>query len=195
MPAAVPASHDLQRLSVREVVALFRTLECPGIEEMRGEYRARLLRQPGQLAEMSGRALLSNPLAPWLCKAFRPVDGRTGRGYNTFRVLGRVVQRFPMQTRVAPSRYDERPAYQLIYGAYRSLCGDIHMVDEVRRLSQGLYLGIGTWGFSERQRGVPLPFTLEGPVAPYRGDIGTERPGFVVGTREIPALPHWERTT
>lgn len=155
---------------------------------MDGEYRARLLRQPGRVANLTGYALLSNPLAPWLCKAFRPVDHDTGRGYNTFRVAGRLVQRFPMQTRLAPSRYDERPAYQLIYGAYRSLCGDIHMVDEVRRLRDGAYLGIGTWGFSDRQRRVALPFLLEGPVAPYRGDIGTERPGFFVSEREIPAL-------
>lgn len=181
-------SLDVRTLSAGELLDLFRTLEAPPISEMHGEYAARLLRQPAVLAQVLGHGLLSNPLAPWLCKAFRPVDGDSGRGYNTFRIGGRVVQRFPMQTRLAPSRYDGKPAYHLIYGAYESLCGDIHMVDEVRQLARGVYLGIGTWGFTDRQRRIALPFLLEGPVGVYRGDIGEPRRGFTVGKREIPAL-------
>jgi len=49
-----------------------------------------------------------------------------------------------MVTLVAPSRYDGRPAFQLVYRAFRSYCSFIHMVDEVRRLKAGQYLGIGT---------------------------------------------------
>jgi hypothetical protein len=181
-------SIDVRHLSVGELVDLFQTLHAPAIADMHGEYAARLLRQPGLLANLAGHGLLSNPVMGWLCKAFRPVDAERGRGYNTFRVAGRVVQRFPMQTRLAPSRYDGRPAYHLIYGAYRSLCGDIHMVDEVRQLAPGTYLGMGTWGFTDRQRRVALPFLLEGPVGAYRGDIGELRLGFQVSTREIPRL-------
>jgi hypothetical protein len=124
---------------------------------------------------------------PWLCKAFRPVSEETGRGYNSFKLLGRVVQFFPMQTLIAPSRYDGNSAYQLVYQAYHSLCGYIHMVDEVRRISSDLYLGIGTWGFTNRQRHIALPFMLEGPAAPYRGDQGITRKGVVIN-QEIPAL-------
>lgn len=179
---------DLRHLSTGEALDLFRTLEAPTVAEMHGEYAARLLRQPGVIAQVLGHGLLSNPVMPWLCKAFRPVDRETGRGYNTFRIGGRVVQRFPMQTRLAPSRFDGKPAYQLIYGAYRSLCGDIHMVDEVRQFSPGVYLGMGTWGFTDGQRRIALPFLLEGPIGEYRGDIGEVRRGFVPGHRDIPAL-------
>lgn len=179
---------DVRLLSTGELLELFQTLRAPAIAEMHGEYAARLLRQPGLAAELSAHVLLSNPVASWLCKAFRPVDAESGRGYNTFRLAGRVVQRFPMHTRLAPSRYDGEPAYHLIYGAYRSLCGDIHMVDEVRRLAPGVYLGMGTWGFTERQRQVALPFLLEGPAGAYRGDLGEPRVGFEVGRREIPRL-------
>jgi hypothetical protein len=61
------------------------------------------------------------------------------------------------------------------------------MVDEVRRLEAGQYLGIGTVGFSTAQRQVPRPFLMTGPVAPYRGDIGKERAGFKVES-ELPGL-------
>ncbi|PTU30973.1 hypothetical protein [Stenotrophobium rhamnosiphilum] len=178
---------DLKKFSVEQSLELFLQLEAPAMSEMNGEYPATLLQQPSLLATLAGQVSVRNPLVPWLCKAFRPVDVENGRGYNTFRTMGRIVQRFPMQTVIAPSRYDGKPAYQLVYRAYNSMCGDIHMVDEVRRVSSNLYLGIGTWGFTNRQRQVALPFMLEGPTAPYRGDIGTPRKGFAL-SKEVPAL-------
>lgn len=182
------SAGDLRRLSTDELLQLFCTLEAPGIEEMQGEYTASLLAQPNWLATATGRAAVANPLRRWLCKAFRPVDGETGRGYNSFLQGGRVVQRYPMLTLLAPSRFDGRPAYQLIYRQFKSACGDVHMVDEVRRVASGLYLGIGTWGFTAAQRRIPLPFVLEGPVATYLRDIGRVRKNFQIGPRELPAI-------
>ena len=180
---------ELMKLGFRDVLALFARLEAPELTEMHGEYAARLLAQPNAASAFIGHLTVNNPLMPgrWLCKAFRPVDAASGRGYNTFSQLGRTVCRFPMQTLIAPSRYDGRPAYQLVYRAYQSMCGDIHMVDEVRRVGSGLYLGIGTWGFSDKQRRIPLPFMLQGPVSPYRADIGSPRSQFDLHT-EVPAL-------
>ncbi len=180
MPTSGPQADDVRKMSHRELTELFETLECPKLEEMNGEYAARLLRQPSRLAAISGNIILNNPVLPgkWLCKAFRPVSAKNGRGYNAFDVLGRKVKRFPMLTLIAPSRFDGKPAFQLVYQAYKSFCGDIHMVDEVRRLGEGAYLGIGTWGFTDAQRMIPLPFLLEGINEAYSGDIGTGRPGF-----------------
>lgn len=191
-PALTEAA--LQAMSFKELMALFATLPAPELSEMDGEFAAALLAQPGALAQIIGNLTVNNPLMPgrWLCKAFRPVFEHSGRGYNAFAHLGRKVQRYPMQTLIAPSRYDARPAYTLVYAAYRSMCGAIHMVDEVRRVAPGLYLGIGTWGFTARQRQVALPFVLRGPVAPYAGDIGTAKRGFDV-RQEIPALQHQTR--
>lgn len=184
----ITSAAELRRLSTDALTRLFVTLPAPGLGEMQGEYRARLLAQPHWLATVGGRVLLENPLAAWQCKAFRPVDADTGRGYNTFRQGGRIVQRYPMLTLVAPSRFDGRPAYQLVYRHFHSACGAVHMVDEVRRVAPGLYLGMGTWGFSDAQRRIPWPFVLEGPVAPYSGDFGRERDHFEIGRRELPAL-------
>jgi len=123
----------------------------------------------------------------WLSKSFRPVDRERGRGCNGFRHFGKVVTRFPMATLIAPSRFDGRPAFQLVYRAYVSLFGAMHVVDEVRRLEAGRYLGLGTMGFTSAQRQVPLPFLLEGPTGPYPGDLGEPMRGFRVES-ELPAL-------
>lgn len=180
------AAADVDALTTDELLTLFRSLACPAIDEMDGEYAARLLKQPNAFAAFGGRLLTTNPLMFWRGKAFRPVDATTGRGYNHFDVGGRVVQRFPMHTELAPSRFDGRPAYQLVYRAFASACGDINMVDEIRRLAPGVYLGIGTCGFTDAQRRIGLPFLLEGPTGAYRGDIGRARRGFRIGRRELP---------
>ncbi|AUM13318.1 hypothetical protein [Ketobacter alkanivorans] len=179
---------ELEFLKTPELVELFARLEPPSVTEMQGEYAAHLLAQPNWLAGVVGRATLDNPLQHWLCKAFRPVDDVSGRGYNTFQQGRRVVQRFPMGTQLAPSRFDGKPAFQLIYRHFHSLCGTVHMVDEVRRAAPGLYLGLGTYGFTDAQRRIPYPFLLTGPQGPYRGDIGRPRKHFHPGSRELPAL-------
>ena len=169
-------------------MAQFRELQSPWMEEMHGDYDARLLRQPGPIATIGGYLAVRTPLMPWRSKGFRPVDETAGRGYNSFAPGGKLIRRYPMDTQIAPSRYDGRPAYTLIYAAYRSTCGWINMVDEVRRVADGLYLGIGTWGFTDRQRRVALPFVLRQTTRPYLGDLGTRRIGFSPGPRELPAL-------
>ncbi len=180
---------DLQAMSFKDLMALFGKLPAPSIKEMDGEFAARLLAQPSALAQLIGNLTVNNPFMPgrWLCKAFKPVSAERGQGYNAFAHLGRTVQRYPMQTLIAPSRYDRRPAYTLVYASFQSMCGAIHMVDEVRRVAPDLYLGIGTWGFTDKQRQVPLPFVLRGPIAPYAGHIGRPKKGFDAH-QEIPAL-------
>lgn len=189
--ASALTESELLAMGFKELMALFSGLSAPEISEMDGEFAARLLAQPSALAQFTGNLTVNNPLMPghWLCKAFRPVSAQSGRGYNAFKHLGRKVQRYPMQTLIAPSRYDGRSAYTLVYAAFQSMCGAIHMVDEVRRVAPGLYLGIGTWGFTDRQRQVALPFVLRGPVAPYAADIGTPKRGFDV-RQDIPTLKH-----
>ena len=180
---------DVHQLSAHELVELFKTLECPDLIEMNGEYRGEQLRAPGMVSTIIGTLFTNNPLlfGKWLSKSFRPIDDICGRGYNSLMHHGRVTRQGPMRTLIAPSRFDGRPAYQLVYRAYHSVCGFVHMVDEVRRLDAGSYLGIGTVGFTDTQRHVPLPFLLTGPIGPYAGDIGTERTGFDV-VSDLPAL-------
>jgi hypothetical protein len=179
---------DLRAASTFELLSLFRDLPAPPLSEMHGDYDATLLQQPSLAADVSGFFAVGLPFSPWLSKGFRPVSESEGRGYNSFRQLGKVVQRYAMRTAIAPSRYDGRPSFTLMYKAYRSTCGLINMVDEVRRVDEGLYLAIGTWGFSKRQRQIPLPFALRSTDRPYLGDIGSPRSAFQPSAREIPSL-------
>jgi hypothetical protein len=183
------SESDLLAMSLKELMALFARSTAPTVQQMNGEFAARLLTQPSKLAQVIGDFTVNNPLMPgrWLCKAFRPISGEQGRGYNAFAHLGRTVQRYPMETLIAPSRYDGRPAYTLVYASFRSMCGAVNMVDEVRQVGPDLYLGIGTWGFTDAQRRIPLPFVLRGPFAPYAGDIGKRKRMFDV-RQAIPAL-------
>jgi len=161
MSPASPLAVKLGTLATGELLTLFKTLEAPTIAEMDGEFAASLLQQPTLLATVIGRLNLNNPVmsGTWLCKAFRPLTTREGRGYNGFRHFGRIVQRFPMRTLIAPSRYDGRPAYQLVYRAYHSLSGELHMVDEVRRGAPGVYLGLGTGVSAQRSASFPYRFS------------------------------------
>ena len=171
MVTATRDEIDVKTLNTPELLELFLRLETPAVDEMNGEYAATTLRMDSLLARTSFLSF-SNPFWPgmWKAKGFRPIDLTVGRGYNLFMRLGKPVQRFPMLTRIAPSRYDGKPSYHLVYDAYRSVCGAVHMVDEIRRLKPGEYLGFGTCGVIEAQRRIVYPFLLNGPIASYRGD-------------------------
>lgn len=179
--------EQLRRLSPAQLHTLFASLDAPAIAEMDGEYHAELLAQPYGVVGQMGELFLNNPLQTWLCKSFRPVDAHYGRGYNTFLQGGRVVQRYPMLTTIAASRYDGKPAYTLIYRYFHSLCGLINIVDEVRQVAPDLYLGMGTYGFTRAQRQIAWPFLLQKSDTAYRQDIGKRRQQFVISARELPA--------
>lgn len=178
---------QLQQLSYAEICKLFRTLSAPKLEQMQGEYRALMLAQPNWLSQKLGD-LLHTDYVNWQSKAFRPVSSTEGRGYNFFMGKRGAEQLYPMKTLIAPSRYDQKPAYTLVYAAFDSLCGRINMVDEIRQINDTLYLGMGTWGFSAKQRRVGYPFLLQDVGAAYRGDIGVAKADFIVSKKHIPAL-------
>jgi hypothetical protein len=177
-------------LGFDDLMRLFYQLDAPTMFDMHGEYSARLLAQRSLLDAIPVHMLLYTPfvLGTWQCKAFRPVTKERGRGYNTFTYSGHTVFRAPMDTLIAPSRFDARPAYHLVYSGYRrSIAGTIRMVDEIRKISNDAYLGMGTWGYAGWQRQRPIPFLLTGPISPYRDDIGVAKSGFDVRS-QIPAL-------
>lgn len=167
----------LMRAPATELFELYSRLDAPSMTEMSGEFSATLLNQSHPLIYKLGMLSLYNPFYPghWLAKGFAPVSETEGHGYNLFRFRNRMVRRWPMLTVIAPSRFDNKPAYQLIYPACHSICGKINMIDEIRRIDEGLYLGFGTCGFSRTQRRQRLPFALQGSVGEFRGFTGKTR--------------------
>lgn len=186
---------ELSLLNNAEQVEVFKTLECPSMEEMNGEFRGKMLAFPTLIKKLFWGIASKNPVLPgiWQGKSFRTLDGQSGVGYNSVKrlgVLGGRVDLWPMQTRIAPSFFDGKPSFQLVYRAFDHYAGDIHMLDEVRRLDDGRYLGIGRTGGSVEERRLPMPFLLVGPVGSYREDIGTPRAGFDLDTElELLEIP------
>lgn len=59
--AAIPRPDEL---AFDEVMRLFGTLEAPEIDELNGEYHARLLANPSRVRRAIWQATLSNPVFP-----------------------------------------------------------------------------------------------------------------------------------
>ncbi|MBI9077283.1 MAG: hypothetical protein JEZ02_17885 [Desulfatibacillum sp.] len=167
--------QKLQGLKLGKIMEVFSTLPAPGFFEMNGEYKANLMDHGNFLNNMASNLLIGTSLfdGVWLCKCFTPESGTQGWGYNSFRKSGRVVRKYPMKTSIVKSRFDGRDVFQLYYPGFKSRIGAINMVDEVRKVNDNLYLGVGTWGFTKKQRMIPLPFTLSGPPEPF---VGVDKP-------------------
>jgi hypothetical protein len=74
----------------------------------------------------------------------------------------------------------------MYYGRFNNYAGDVELIDEIRRLDDGAYLGIYTanetvLGFSTvklgNTRSEPDIFGLSGPVGPW---VGVDDPGLEV---------------
>ncbi len=164
--AAAPTAAELKAMSLADVLAVFGELPAPSLDEMEGEYVATLLDQGGTAMNVVS-FLATNVPRRWLGKAFQPVEGAEhGHGYNWFQGKIRTVRRYRMKTYVARSAIDDGTSYVLEYRPYnRGPMGS--MVDEVRRVAPGLYLGVGRVGLGRLMRTRHYPFLLEGPVGPF----------------------------
>ncbi len=165
--------EDITAMKQHELMKLFLTLPAPSIQELQGEYR-------GTLLDLGFFRFIKKILAyfalssdflngKWLGKGFTALSDNEGHGYNSYRKAGKVRHILPMKTYMAKSRYDGKRAFILDYTTYRSSARFINMVDEVRKINDTLYLGIGTWGYSGWQRRVPFFFALSGPPIKYIG--------------------------
>ena len=170
-------ASDLIAMSHEQLVDLFTTLEAPTLSEMNGEFDGTALRQPTLLRSAIALFKVRNPFYLWKTKGFRQIDEESGRGYNIHRraFTGSLVYRDPMTTRIVTSHIDGKPAFQLDYRTFDTVNGTINLVDDVRRVAPGLYLGFGMLGFTDKQRSVLQPFMLEATSRSYVRDVGVLR--------------------
>jgi len=167
--------RDLLMMPLGEVLDLYHRLPAPSFDEMHGEFAATLLDQ-GSARGYLLSAFAVNMKGRWLCKAFEPSGPNEGHGYNSFMTPRGVRRAARMRTRLGPSKLagDANEAFHLEYADFNSLRQSglggalLHtMFDEVRKVSEGLYLGIGRAGFTAAMRNELHPFILEGPIAPF----------------------------
>ena len=159
---------QLRSLNRSELKQLYRELEPPSFDQIKGEFESELLCQGGSFSEALTRKLL-NSYGEWVGKAFEPTTDQMGYGYTCFNKGGVVHAALPSVIRIGDSLTGNGQAMLIEYPASRGMAR--LMADEVRQLCPGLLLGIGTYGvkFGQRDRWRrKMPFALLGPVRPLQ---------------------------
>ncbi len=177
-----PSTEDLtlERLRHRteaELTALWSASPAPTLEEVHGEYQSAM---PMPFARRHDDFHHAYGLGEWIGKAFAPIPNGafSGQGYNLCIKDGTVQRWMRFGTRIDSSIVDGRPALMMHYSAFDNLCAEPDLVDEIRKLRDGLFIAVCTMGadnelFGEvdpaTSRTPPLPFLLRGPFAPWQG--------------------------
>ncbi|MDY6905573.1 MAG: hypothetical protein SWH61_12910 [Thermodesulfobacteriota bacterium] len=188
--------EDLIPLTRKQLMGLFRELDAPDMAEMHGEYRAALLDSGHIVSRFLSWWYLYATWGAWQHKAFEPLGQDHGHGYNTFlttearlyenyfvasimkavsilkaffrmNYAQRLARVMLNQTAMVTSVFDGRPSFQLSYRPYNTFFTNT-MTDEVRRINDNLYLGIGRLTVTLGKYN-PMPFVLIGPPDPWVG--------------------------
>ncbi|MDD9972133.1 MAG: hypothetical protein OXR73_38155 [Myxococcales bacterium] len=176
--AAVEWTEDrIMALTRAELVRLWTA--CPAVEmaELDGEYKGLVPNKGNKRAEEAYAKVLfdeNSPRGYWLGKAFAPRSSSKGDGYNRWRRPDGSVDRYMrFATEMGTSLIDGKPALLMYYGAYRHRFvpeGKSNtLIDEIRKLADGVYLGLATTEATDGSRTTPDHFVLLGPTGRYIG--------------------------
>ena len=169
--------HEMSREAAFE---LWMTLSAPTLNEIHGEYTG-YVHDGGDrtVREAKTKFFYDSPCGFWLGKAYKPGSGGKGEGYNFFRNVDGTVRRYRrFATEIGPSSLDGRPSLIMYYRAFDNYAGEMDLVDDIRRVADGVYLCVytgteGVPGFSTKKpgqaRSEPELFALTGPVGPWVG--------------------------
>ena len=170
----------LQALTRQDILELFQMLPAPAETELDGEYAGYPYyghsHEEWQLAftflnTSYGTTVDGVERGYWLGKAFSPISGGTGEGYNVYlRGDNPVTRSSRFLTRIGASELDGRPVLLLEYAPFKNSSGDRGIVDEVRKVQDGLYPGLAFWNDPhDGQRTLIGPIFLAGPIHPWVG--------------------------
>lgn len=158
--------------------------ESPAVEmaELCGEYKGLVPNAGDVERQKSTASVMYNDafLGHWLGKSYYPLSHKRGDGYNRYRQADGTIRRFMrFATEMGTSRVDGKPALMMYYGAYRPTYAyrmnympetmENTLVDEIRKLEDGVYLGVGTIDMPDGTRTEPGHFVLMGPVGHWVG--------------------------
>lgn len=160
--------REFMALDAAEQLAAWRSLPPPPFAELDGEYEI----QRADIADPAARALVEkhlynehSPTGCWLGKCYQPLGQATGEGYNKSRMAdGRIVRRGRFGTHLGRSLVDGRPSLMMTYSSFRTGSqGSTDLVDEMRKLTGGVYVGIGTQRISLVRARIAREQTGAGP--------------------------------
>lgn len=161
------AVNDLVRKHKSDLIALWQTLPAPDLQELNGEYLARSLDIDGNVKRLVA-LVMTNRKGIWLGKAFFPTGKDGGDGYNYWMHPRKgVVRAMPMKTYIGQSNLDANLSFFVDYSHGRrgvSARGR----DEVRKIRDDLYFGLGYILGPGGKPASPYGFLLEGPALPFQ---------------------------
>jgi len=166
--------EKIMALTREEVLELWGQAPAVEMAELCGEYNG-LIPNAGdeERQKATAKVMYEGPLGYWLGKAYSPLSHTKGDGYNRYRQKDGTIHRFMrFATEMGTSLIDGKPALMMYYGAYqlKVLQGrENTLVDEIRKLADGFYLGVGTSAKPDGSRTEPGHFALVGPVSQWVG--------------------------
>ena len=175
-PASFPLSTSgewsmerLLALNHDDVLALWKTLPAVDMAELNGHYQG-IVPNGGDSERQKGLANFmyneDSDRGYWLGKAYKPLTATTGEGYNRWRFAGgKIVRNLRFGTAMGKSLIDGRPAFIMNYGDFN----DTTLIDEIRKLDDYVYLGMGTTETEDGTRSTPGHFALVGPTDEWIG--------------------------
>lgn len=163
-------------LSRDELLALWSEAPAAEMAEMDGEFEGLVPNAGDPESEARINEKMFNEhstIGYWLGKAYTPLTATTGDGYNRWRRPGGKIERhIRFATEMGASLIDGKPALLMYYGAYVRADGSqprSTLVDEIRKLADGVYLGLGTSENEDGSRSRPGHFAMVGPVGEWVG--------------------------
>jgi len=134
---------DLARLPPDGLMELYRQAKTPRLADLDGKLDGRMLAAPRAQEPHVRRWLdrfAKSGLFPWQGKTFEHETAEHGHGVN--RLLGERVSWFHFETSIGPSKAGDFDSVHLDYGhdGNPPLVRDV--VDEVREVAPGLWLGL-----------------------------------------------------
>lgn len=177
--------EQLLAMDKAEVLSRWNDLPAVSLEELQGHF-AGVLPNAGD-ADAQARAFdfmynENSEKGYWLGKAYRKTGPNQGEGYNRWRFPGgKVVRDMRFTAEIGTSLLDGKPPLLMYYGAYNAARPTF--VDEIRKLDDYVYLGVGSI-LDEAGKRNPGHFALVGPTDDWVGGaIGDPVPGFIKPAR------------
>jgi hypothetical protein len=134
----------LRLMNFQQLEQLYRAGKRPTtISDLNGDAKGAMLawRSPtsGPVAWML-RVFGASSIFPWEGKSFKSHSNDRGEGINRVNLL-RKMRWFPFKTRFEPSFLDGKPSFLLDYSGTANPPFIRSIVDEVREVAPGLYMG------------------------------------------------------
>ena len=168
--------ENIMELNREEVFDLWKQCPAANMTEMVGEFDG-LIPNTGDKERQERTAELmydeNSRTGYWLGKAFWPLSKTRGDGYNRYRRPGGKIEYYMrFATERGTSLIDGKPSLMMYYGAYRLRWipeGEENtLTDEIRKLDEGIFLGMGTRKMPDGTRSEPGHFVMVGPIGEYR---------------------------